>query len=103
MLIVTLIDSIWIVGNNWISGNYFNNHSFTQNLQGVIKKLALLGLDDVTMFEDNREETKSIPKKQASPKNRNAMGDKNNQQMNVKLELENGNVQGEGRKRKNII
>jgi hypothetical protein len=55
------------------------------------------------MFEDNREETKSIPKKQASPKNRNAMGDKNNQQMNVKLELENGNVQGEGRKRKNII
>jgi len=61
--------------------------------------LALLGLDDVAMFEDNREETKSIPKKQANPKNRNAMGDKNNQQVNVKLELENGNVQGEGREK----
>jgi hypothetical protein len=49
------------------------------------------------MFEDNREETKSIPNKQASPKHRDAMGDTNNQQVNVKLKLENGNVQGEGR------
>jgi hypothetical protein len=27
------------------------------------------------------------------------MGDTNNQQVNVKLELENGNVQGEGREK----
>jgi len=61
--------------------------------------LALLGLDDVVVFEDSREETNSIPKKQASPKHRDAMGDTNNQQMNVKIELENCNVQREGREK----
>jgi hypothetical protein len=58
-----------------------------------------LGLDDVVAFEDSREETKSILDKQASPKHKDAMGETNNQQLNVKLELENCNVQGEGRKK----
>ncbi len=56
----------------------------------------MLGSDAITMFEHNKEETESIPEKQTSPKHRDAMGQTNNQQMNVKLELENGNV-GDGK------
>ncbi len=59
----------------------------------------MLGLNDVTTFENNKEETKNTPEKQARPKHRNVMGETNNQQMNVKLELENGNVQGEGKEK----
>jgi hypothetical protein len=55
--------------------------------------------DAAAALEDSREETESIPEKQASPKHRDAMGETNNQQANVKLELENGNVQGEGREK----
>jgi hypothetical protein len=61
--------------------------------------LALLGLDDVVVFEDSREETKNISEKQASSKHRDAMDDTKNQQVNVKLELQNGNVQGEEREK----
>jgi hypothetical protein len=55
--------------------------------------------DAAAALEDSREETESIPEKQASPKHRDAMGETNSQQANVKLELENGNVQGEGREK----
>jgi hypothetical protein len=58
-----------------------------------------LGLDDVVVFEDNREQRKSIPEKQASSKHRDAMGETKNQQVNVKLELQNRNVQGEEREK----
>ncbi len=61
--------------------------------------MALLGLDDVVVFEDSREETKNISEKQASSKHRDAMGDTKNQQVNVKLELQNGNVQREEREK----
>jgi hypothetical protein len=61
--------------------------------------LALLASDAAAALEDSREETESIPEKQASPKHRDAMGETNSQQANVKLELENGNVQGEGREK----
>jgi hypothetical protein len=38
----------------------------------------MLGLDVVTTFENNKEEIENIPKKQASPKHRNVMGETNN-------------------------
>jgi len=40
--------------------------------------LVLLGLNVVIMFEDNKEEIKSILEKQANPKHKDAMGEKNN-------------------------
>ncbi|CAK9220289.1 unnamed protein product [Sphagnum troendelagicum] len=71
---------------------------FSGDNNSGLDALATLAASSLTL-EDSREETESIPEKQASPKHRDAMGETNNQQANVKLELENGNVQGEGREK----
>jgi hypothetical protein len=62
----------------------------------TLKIVSLLGPDAAAAVEDNRGDADMAPENETSPNQRDAMDKTKGEQANVKIELENVNLGGEG-------